>query len=360
MIDNAFDLSILDSGMPDHAVALARAGPDLALAKIPFGTKLRDLLEFRDRIDALVRGGGGTRPSRAELADYGHELFEFAIRDDILRLYNRLPSSHIRVHILSDHSDLQRLPLEYLQEPNGAPGPSRTRTVIRIVPTVGLTPLQPSPKGQLRVLFVSSDPSDLDPVSWPAVKERIERTFRFAISREAQKKVVLEAVEGPDSQRLRQVVGQRRFDVFHFSGHGDVQNGVGGILLKDAGGKSDRVDAIQLAQMISGCGLKLVILSACDTATGDFKDDFSVMAQALIRSGIPAVIANQLPIPDASVATFVGAFYESLLDKGDIDVAINEGRIALDLALGSSTQAAVEWGIPTLYRHVEMPMIYRP
>ena len=69
-------------------------------------------------------------------------------------------------------------------------------------------------------------------------------------------------------------------------------------------------------------------------------------------SGIPAVVANQLPVPDATVATFVGALYEELLRSGDIDLAVTEGRIRLAVDLGSSPKAVLEWGIPTLYRHI--------
>ncbi|HSP14065.1 MAG TPA: CHAT domain-containing protein [Thermoanaerobaculia bacterium] len=356
MIDS-LDLSILDSGSPDHAVAIARRGSDVALATIPFGSELGELTSFRNRIEDAVRGKQ-TRPKAKELTDYGRRLFEFAIRGDILALYDRLAATtDVRLHILSNQPQLRNLPFEYLQEPRRRPGPSLERSVIRVVPTIGIDPVAPIRCSPLRVLFVSSDPTDQGPVSWPEVKSRIERTFQ---ARLPAGKVVFEAVESPDRRRLREILAEKEFDILHFHGHGDVEGGTGRIILTKRGDKSDYVTSDKFAAMLSDRGLKLVVLSACDTATGNFQDDFSVTAESLIRSGIPAVVANQLPIPDASVATFVGPLYETLLRTGDIDLAMNEGRMALSIELESADDATLEWGIPTLYRHFSMSQLYEP
>jgi hypothetical protein len=358
VIDNAFDLSVLDAGTSEYAVAMARAGHDVALARVPFGTELSALIAFRSRIEDSIYGKQD-RPKSTELSDYGKRLFAFAIRDDIYALYERLPRTHIRLHILSDQPELQRLPFEYLQEPKQPSGPSRHRSVVRIVPTVGMIPAQPITAGKLRVLFVSADPTDQGPVSWPEVKERIERTFSMYAPRD---RVIFEAVEGTDRRTLRELIAQRDFDVLHFSGHGDVdENGKGRLILVNR--KTQRSDPLEvggLSRMLSGRALKLVILSACNTAAGDFRDDFAVTGKALVHSGIPAVVANQLPVPDDSVAIFVGPLYEAILRTGDIDLAMGEGRIALADLPSRGDDATVEWGIPTLYRHVSSPIIYIP
>lgn len=358
-MDDSLDLSILDSGMPGYAVGLARAGPDLALAWIPFGAELQNLIDFRKRIEDAIYGKSRA-PKAKELSDFGKQLFDFVIRDDIRMLYDRLPNTHIRLHILSNQADLQMLPFEYLQEPKRPAGPSRLRSVVRIVPTVGMLPPQPLAVDRLRVLFVSSDPVDQGAVSWAEVKARIEKTFQLFAP---PGRIDFEAVEGIDRRTLLELIKVRDFDVFHFSGHGDVDaNGKGRIILTNRKTQvSDPLPVDALTQMLSGRDLKLVILSACDTAAGDFRDNFAVTAEALVRSGIPAVVANQLPVPDDSVATFVGPLYESILRTGDIDLAMSEGRIALATQLvPHGDEAIVEWGIPTLYRHFACTKLYLP
>ncbi|BAK77241.1 hypothetical protein NH8B_2427 [Pseudogulbenkiania sp. NH8B] len=101
---------------------------------------------------------------------------------------------------------------------------------------------------------------------------------------------------------------------------------------------------------LAGKGVQLAILSACLTGAGNHSDAFAVLASALIVSGIPAVVANQYPIPIKSIAPFVGSVYTSLALEGDIDRAVAEGRAALSIGIGSTTsgEAVVEWGIPTL------------
>jgi len=99
-----------------------------------------------------------------------------------------------------------------------------------------------------------------------------------------------------------------------------------------------------------------VVLSACETAAGDFASDFSVMADGLVRCGIPAVVANQFPVENGSIANFVGALYHELLQSGDIDLAVSEGRVALAVEV----ESFIDWGIPTLYRHVDSWRVVAP
>jgi hypothetical protein len=112
----------------------------------------------------------------------------------------------------------------------------------------------------------------------------------------------------------------------------------------------------QLCNLLEGRGIRLVVLSACETAAGDFASDFSVMADGLVRCGIPAVVANQFPVDDGTVAKFVGALYQELLQSGDIDLAVSEGRVTLALEL----ESVIDWGIPTLYRHVNSSQVFAP
>ena len=129
------DLTILDASPLKEALLLGRCDSDIAVARLPFGNELPELGRFRDRIDRALRGME-KRPGVDELTSYGHKLFGFCIRGDLIQLYNRLPADHVRIHILSNQPEVRAMPWEYLQEPNHNPGPRRDRSVVRIVPMI--------------------------------------------------------------------------------------------------------------------------------------------------------------------------------------------------------------------------------
>jgi len=340
-VNDALDLSILDVDK-DTAVALARRGDDIAIDKITFGPEFQSLIAFRDQMDASLHGTGGLKhPNPREIEAFGRALFSFVIRNDLRRLYDRLPQSHVSLKILTDKPDLKRIPWEYWQEPDQL-CPWMGRSVVRIIPTIGKESLPPLPRKDLtRVLFISADPIGLRGVSWQDVKATIERAYAGRIGA-----LKLEAIEG-DRQSLTAALQNGSFDLVHFSGHGEVRGGVGRLILVDsASQRMDYIEAPELARILAGRQLRLVVLSACETSAGNAPDDFAIIAEALIRMGIPAVVANQMPVPNQSIAVFVGALYKELLRVGNIDKAMTAGRIALSIDL----RGGPEWGIPTLYR----------
>lgn len=352
---DALDISILDAG--DRAVVVARRGADVAIGRLPIDDATMANLEgFRQRLDRAVRGAIAA-PDPRDLASYGGRLFAYAMRDEMADLYQLLPASYSRINILSNHPRLLRLPWEYLAFPQCAPGhPSNERSVVRIVATRGRTAPPPKKLDQtVRVLFVSAAPQDQNEVDFPAVRAAIERAY--TPSGRIGARIAITAVDGATRASLCQEIADRTFDILHFSGHGRVdEKGQGRLLLiHRKTGMTDEVPADQLCALLAGRDLRLVVLSACDTAAGDFADDFAVIAEALVKNGIPAVVANQLPVKNRAMACFVGPLYKELLASGDIDRAVVQGRIALDFELSS-----FEWGIPTLYRHYAASQLYEP
>jgi hypothetical protein len=75
--------------------------------------------------------------------------------------------------------------------------------------------------------------------------------------------------------------------------------------------------------------LRLVYLDSCATATRDTGDAFRGFAPALVRAGVPAVVAMQDLIEVRSGQAFSSAFYRQLLQHGQVDLACNEARGAL-------------------------------
>jgi len=359
-MNDSLELYMLGSGSPAQAVAFARCGDDIASDILPC-VQLGNLQTFRARLERVAFGVEPVRPSAADLEQFGLDLFAFAIQQRGDRVYQRLPPGPVRIQILSNHHEIQSLPWEYLQEPGKPSGPSALRLPVRVVPTIQVaapTPRALNAQKKLKVLFVYADPADQDAVAWDEIKSTIERAFL----ERAKDQLEIDVVEGASEQSLASALLQKQYDIFQFSGHGQIDhNGRGELLLRDSSTqRTQPLSAERLANKLSGRGIQLVVLSACNTSTGDFTKSFSVIAQTLVENGVPAVVAYQFPVTNSAAATFAKGLYSGLLRTGDIDIAVTDGRQMLWSQPRMGNQASIDWGIPTLYRHIGASKIFQP
>ena len=170
------ELSVLAPAGESTITILARRGHDTAVDALP-AKLLVPLADFRARIDRAIRGAA-QRPTKQEMRTFGRTLFELLACPGVRPILSGLPKSPISMAILSNRPDVQALPWEFLAEPNLA-SPSVLRSVVRIVPTVGVPAFTPrNLAAKVRILFVSADPTDQGPVDWPAVKALIDTQFK--------------------------------------------------------------------------------------------------------------------------------------------------------------------------------------
>jgi CHAT domain len=224
------------------------------------------------------------------------------------------------------------------------------------VPAVGGPQPEPKPlPSPAHILFVYADPVDENPVPWAETRALLLRDF----GAEAHGRLALEVVEGTRDGLAGALQRRAGVDVLHFIGHGRTLGGVGQLLLTGRDGAAVPVSSSWLAGLLRGRDVRLVVLTACDSATGDHAADFAVLATALVRSGVPAVVANQFPVRIETVAPFVRALYAELLRSGDVDRAVNEGRVRLSADL-SPPDDVFEWGIPTLHRRLGAARVFVP
>jgi CHAT domain len=361
---DTLDLAILDAGPKNAAIIFARCGSDVAFASLPFGEELDALLAFRARIDRALKSTE-PRPSTEELEKFGQQLFNYIIQGDVKELYLSLRKDDmVRLSILSTRADLKSIPWEFFLYPDESPGPLPMRPVVRIVPTRRGDPPQPltlkTLGRKLKILFAFADPVDQDPVSWTFVRDAAIQELKLRLPVDSFELKDIDA----NPKELTEALMDDTYDIFHFSGHADVDDkGEGFLLLPNrVTNKNIRFSSKNLSTTLRQRGIRVAILSACNTSTGNFENKFDVAAEALVRSGIPAVVANQFPVPDSTVADFVKRLYKELLISGDIDRAVNAGRLMWfnDPALDQGKFAKLEWGIPTVYRHIAASQVFTP
>jgi membrane-associated phospholipid phosphatase len=133
----------------------------------------------------------------------------------------------------------------------------------------------------------------------------------------------------------------------HFIGHGryDERAQEGMLLVEGSDGRSAAVSSHKFGALLHDHQtLRLVVLNACEGGRTSSVDAYGGVAQALLRSQIPAVIAMQAEISDGAATTFAREFYSALADGCAVDAALGEARKAL-----FTETESLEWGTPVLY-----------
>jgi len=279
----------------------------------------------------------------------GEELFQWLVSDSAVRdawaaVRGQHPRRRIRLRIDAEAPELHALPWELLRDPR--PGGAETPLDLAASADTPLSrylsgPLRPgSPvvERPLRVLVAVASPKDIE-AKWHL--GAIDADVELERIREATSKLSadldLELLGSPCSlSRLEATLREGRHHVLHLVCHGmfNAEKGRGALLLADEkdSARLEPEDAVagMLARLLAGeHPLRLVFLMSCETAQRSSADAFRGMAPALVRAGVPAVVAMQDRVPVRTANHFAGTFYRQLLDHGRVDLAVNEARSEL-------------------------------
>ncbi len=300
------------------------------------------------------RLAGGPPPSPRQM---GQRLFEALLSGPVRSLFDqsqgRVESTaerglRVRLHFDPEHPDLVRLaslPWEFLywRDRDEFLSLSRFNPVVRhlsVARPARTMALRPPLRILVAVSPTSSRPLDLErerrgiDESWGGGDE-IEVVFVDPVTPES---LVRELARGP-------------FHVLHFMGHGDFSPGPGegALIFNDERGEEKPVTGAVLADLLRDRReLRLVLLNACDSAratTEDGRDPFAGVATALVKAGMPAVVAMQFPISDQAAIAFSAAFYGRLAAGRSLEAATAAGR----QAILSDNVRSLEWGTPVLF-----------
>lgn len=280
-----------------------------------------------------------------------------------LRLYGR-DDQRLRIRIRVDALALANVPWEFVFVPDpNTPTPEEgidnflaldpricmlRRENIPGVPSASLDPIGAGP---LRMVIATANPKTQTQLNTPAELRGIRAALN---SIPAIAPVFIE-----NATKLGVLTElMRGAHIFHFAGHGVFQEepgarwgeleGTGALLLADAVGNEDRWPAPVLRNSISGRGIRLAVLAACEGAKRDSANAWSGVVPAMIKAGIAAVVGMQFTIEDANAVVFSQIFYAALAAGQPIEAALTEARQAIR-AMG----APLDWGGPVLYSRVE-------
>lgn len=209
-------------------------------------------------------------------------------------------------------------------------------------------PPEPQPVvGPLKVLLVRAGAQELGGLELGLEQDSIIEALSSISGIECR------SLDMPRRLDLQRMLRDFNPHVLHLMGHGKVDEGTGSgwVYLRNDEGRPIPLRPRDLAEIVSGLSLRLVVLNACQSARGPLSGDGDgSFAEALVSQGVGAVIAMQFTISDKAARVFAAEFYERLAKRATIDDAVTEGRLAMRMDVPDS----FEWCTPTLYMRSRM------
>ena len=312
------------------------------------------------------------RPAPADPQAYGQRLFAALGGDTFRAALARLPRApHVDslIAIQTADAELASIPWEYLHD--GADFLILNYLLVREVPDAPL-PAPPAPDLPWRLVVMGSD---------PLVQEvRDPKTGLFTGYAPMQRLKVVQELDllrddllrqnppapirwqriAPTRQALIDDLDPREPILFHYTGHGDVENGAPVLCFDDGTGCMDPRPVNDLAADLRGL-VYLAFLNACRTA--DSREPGANLALALVQHGIPAVLGTQYQVLDEAAAHFARTFYRLLASGQHPAQALYRARLQLKNQFRSEPR---EWAIPVLYLaqnyawQVQRPVLNEP
>lgn len=334
--------------------------------RVAFGPELRRQCGRLDRRELDLAG----------LVALGRELGELLLPEGVRGFYERSrpllgEGEGLRLRLKLDTWGVADLPWEFAWVAPAAGGPApEAAGFLALDPRLSIVryellaeplgALEPTGAKKLRVVALLAAPRD--PRWAPLDLEGEARGLREALA--SRREIALEVVEPATLGHLERALLDGA-QVFHFAGHGrfqaapeeriDTVAGKGYLVLREEDGRAREVPAESVLVNLRGRDVRLAVLGACEGARRDRVNPWTGIAPALVRGGLPAVVAMQATLYDRSAVAFGTRFYEALARGLPVDAAVAAGRIAIFNAGGAGER---DWGVPVLYLRAESGVLF--
>ena len=243
-----------------------------------------------------------------------------------------------------DAQDIAAMPWEFLNDGDGFLVARRETLISRLPPGIKKTRSSPL-TSILRMLVIVSSPND--PAIAPLNTELEQEVILEAVDRlYRDHRMEVDFAEDASFETIQSYLNETDYHIVHFTGHGAYKNGKGYLLLEKEDGGARAVDSGTIVEMLSGRGVRLVVLSACQSGKKSSKEAYADIASNLAKAKIPAVLAMQYPILDKSATKLASVLYQALASGKPVDLALTEARTGMKNAEKSN---GIDFATPILY-----------
>ncbi|MFP5272409.1 CHAT domain-containing protein [Coleofasciculus sp.] len=380
-----FHLSVTPLGDDQqHLVRIERVAPGVPLAEEQVRWPMDEWLAqakqlMNDPLLGLLQGGSGgmdelfflpnsdqqVRQSCKNLVALGQELynalFQGSLRDSwmMAQAIAQNQRTVLRLRLGLKGNRLPRLPWEVL---HAGDRPLATGTDVafsRYQLSAGLMrpihSLPPQPNPVLKILMVIAGPSDQESLELAQEAAHLQEELKSR-SRQEPPAIQLTILEQPGREQLTQALEQGQYQVFHYAGHSSLGDSGGDVyLVSNKTGLTETLNGNDLAGLLANNGVQLAVFNSCRgayTATSNPLNNGKErnLAEALVKRGIPGVLAMAERIPDEVALTLTRLLYRNLNQGYPIDLSLSRARQGLISAYGSNQ---LYWALPVLYLHPE-------
>jgi hypothetical protein len=274
----------------------------------------------------------------------------------------------LRLVIDDERPELHRLPWEMLLPVlDQAFGAVAQVAFSRYIRPASLLYRRLRPRAPLRTLVVTASPADLDP-QLPAISaatelERVRQALgaRALIAslpltaqstRARLQAALVRHVDGGVTDLLCIIAHGKLQESYNLHDGAWVKVDLPLLLLEQDNGTTDHVSAEQIAELVQQAPAlpRLVILGSCESAGNGYGDLLRSLGSQLARLGIPAVVAMQDKITQATFEAFLHAFLRELNHSGQADRAMAAARAAIS--------AFADWWVPVLFQSTRQGRIW--
>jgi len=316
-------------------------------------------------------------PPNTELADriqvaltaWGEDSFARLFAGQALFWYHAARQAgleRLTLKIASDDPRILGWPWEALRDPEGTTLAHSCRIERQVSALHDPLPLPEGlPTDRINILLVIARPYGDKDVGYHALaRPLVERVSACGLP------VRIEVLRPPTFDQLQRHLHRRPgfYHILHFDGHGgygetaysgngDCFRGAEGrLIFETRDGADEAVSADKLIPLLSEYRIPIMVLNACQSARIDERadDPFASVAAALLKAGICSVVAMGYNLYVSAAQQFVPAFYDRLIESGEVAEATRAGRRAM-LAQDARVCARGsyplrDWLVPVLYQ----------
>ncbi|AKB46978.1 hypothetical protein MSKOL_1201 [Methanosarcina sp. Kolksee] len=243
-----------------------------------------------------------------------------------------------------DVPEISALPWEYLHDDEDFLIRRRNILISRLPAGVKKKKLEPL-DSVLRMLVIISGPDD--PRISPLNTEKEQEIILEAVDKlQRDQKIKVDFTEDATFENVEGYLNEQDYHIIHFTGHGISIDGKGNLVFENEDQKARLIDNKTLSDLFSERGIRLVVLSSCESAKGSNKEAFGDLASMLSKRGIPAVVAMQYSVLDDVATKFAYNFYRAIASGKPVDLALKEARLVMkNLENGNG----LDFATPVLY-----------
>jgi hypothetical protein len=236
----------------------------------------------------------------------------------------------VRLNISSSASDLQRLRWELLAHPDGGPLVTREDVFFsRFVSSRDFRRVPLRPRSELRALVAAANPVNLTE-KWPGLAP-IDTAGAYADATKALGDIPAVTFGADERVTFDAILARLRdgYDILYLMCHGALTAaGDPFLVLEDENGQAAPVRGDDIVTQLGELWQRprLIVLSACHTATHGASPALTALGPRLADAGIAAVLAMQGAISMETASELMPAFFTELARDGVIDRAMAVAR----------------------------------